>query len=242
MAELDVNPADLLRIAGTYGELAARVAQISPQGAAEVQRIAQTHGPMGYPVATGIAAGWAKQEGALQAKADDFNSYAQRFTQHRATYTDQDSQAAQRNKSIAWPAEPAPRAPAHAQMLGFQQAPLPQAPTTTSPKPDPPQCKPEDQAKLIKRLAEWCLERDRLTKEVSAWDQKYPPGHAFNMNDPAQAAEYERGEQLKIDRTKLIRDYGELLKDATTCGAVQDPQTGDILWPDGTRTTLAPPK
>ncbi|HTQ17030.1 PE family protein [Mycobacterium sp.] len=94
--------------------------------------------------------------------------------------------------------------------------------TTTSPTPEPPQCKPEDQAKLIKRFAEWCSKRDELTRDITAWDRKYPPGHVFDMRDPVQAAEYERGEELKRARGKLIHDFGELLKDATTCGAKQD--------------------
>lgn len=96
MAELNVNPADLLRAANAYGELAARAAQISPQAATEVQRIAETHGPMGYPTAVGIAAGLARREGQLAAKVADFTSYSQRFTEHAATYESVDRDGAQR--------------------------------------------------------------------------------------------------------------------------------------------------
>ena len=99
MAELNVNPTDLLRFADAYGELAARAAQISPQAAIEVQRIADTHGPMGYPTAVGIAAGLAKAEKPLHAKVADFESYSRRFVEHAATYTTQDHQAAQRYSS-----------------------------------------------------------------------------------------------------------------------------------------------
>jgi hypothetical protein len=91
MAELNVNPADLLRFADAYSELAERAAQISPQAVAEVQGIADTHGLIGYPTAVGIAAGLAKAEGPLQAKVDDFNTYAQRMTEHAATYTGADA-------------------------------------------------------------------------------------------------------------------------------------------------------
>lgn len=129
----------------------------------------------------------------------------------------------------------------YVQLAGFQHAALPLDPTT-SPTPEPAQCKPEDQAKFIKKFAEWCTESDRISREATEWDKKYEPGHPFNMNDPAQAAEYERGEKLRQDRAELIRDYGELLKEATTCGAKQDEKTGDIVWPDGTRTTLRPPR
>ncbi|WP_343571930.1 EspA/EspE family type VII secretion system effector [Mycobacterium sp.] len=107
---------------------------------------------------------------------------------------------------------------------------------------EPPRCDPQEQAKLIKKFADWCAERDRLTKEISEYDAKYPPGHLFNKNNPYELSEYERGQELQRERGKLVRDYGELLKDATTCGAKQDPETGDIVWPDGTRTTIRPPK
>ncbi|MEE3065097.1 MAG: type VII secretion target [Actinomycetota bacterium] len=90
MAELNVNPGQLLHFADAYSELATRAGQISPQAAAEVQRIAATHGPMGYPTAVGIAAGLAKADAPLQATVADFNTYAQRFSQHTATYTKAD--------------------------------------------------------------------------------------------------------------------------------------------------------
>lgn len=126
------------------------------------------------------------------------------------------------------------------QAAGYRPKPA-NGPTTTT-TPEPAQCKPEDQAKLIKKFAEWCAERDRLTKEISEYDAKYPPGHWFNKNNPYELSEYERGQELQRERGKLVHDYGELLKDATTCGAKQDEKTGDILWPDGTRTTIRPPK
>ncbi|ORX13078.1 type VII secretion target [Mycobacterium xenopi] len=110
MAELNVNPGDLVRVADAYSELAARAALISPQAAVEAQRIAETHGPMGYPAAVGIVAGLAKAEGPVMTKVDDFQTYAQRFTEHAATYTDEDGQAAQRTKSIDWPTD-LPRTP-----------------------------------------------------------------------------------------------------------------------------------
>lgn len=100
MAELDVNPADLVRFADAYSELAQRAAQISPQAADEVQKVIDTHGPMGYPTAVGIAAGLAKAEAPVQAKVADFNTYAQRFNEHADTYTQVDGQDAQRVKAL----------------------------------------------------------------------------------------------------------------------------------------------
>jgi hypothetical protein len=54
---LNVNPADLYGAADDYAELAARTAQLPAQVRAEVQRIAASHGPIGFPTAVGIAAG-----------------------------------------------------------------------------------------------------------------------------------------------------------------------------------------
>gem|GEM_PF-5046979 len=98
-SELNVRPADLMRVAGTYGELAARARLLSPQSAAEVQRIAETRGPMGYPAAAGIAAGLSKAEGPLNAKAADFQAYSQRFNEHAATYSSEDREAAARTRA-----------------------------------------------------------------------------------------------------------------------------------------------
>lgn len=109
MGALDVNPADLLRFADAYSELATRAAQISPQAAQEVQRIADTHGLMGYPTAVGIAAGLAKAEGPLQAKVDDFDAYAQRLTEHAATYTSADGGGAAKLDGLDFdPSNPPP--------------------------------------------------------------------------------------------------------------------------------------
>lgn len=94
MAKVDVNPADLRRIADSYRELAARAAQISPQAAVEVQRIAETHGPIGYPSAIGVTAGLARAEGAMMAKIADLTIHAERFDEHAGAYTDEDSQGA----------------------------------------------------------------------------------------------------------------------------------------------------
>src|SRR5205814_7667649 len=68
--------ADLLRVAADYAELHARAATISPQAAAEVQRISATHGPMGYPVAVGIVTNLARQQAALDAKTAQFDQYS----------------------------------------------------------------------------------------------------------------------------------------------------------------------
>jgi hypothetical protein len=79
--------------------LGLRAQLISPQAQAEVQRIADTHGPMGMPTAVGIAAGMANAEGPLAQKIKDFDQYAQRFDEHAATYTSQDKEAAAKYKT-----------------------------------------------------------------------------------------------------------------------------------------------
>lgn len=90
MADLNVRPDDLLKVADQYGDLAQRCAVISPRAVEEVTRILETHGPMGYPVAVGIAAGLGSREAQVAAKAADFAEYSTRFTEHAATYTSQD--------------------------------------------------------------------------------------------------------------------------------------------------------
>jgi hypothetical protein len=94
--KLDVNPADLHKAVEDYAELAARAAAISPRAVDEVNRIMATHGPMGYPAAVGIVAGLAAREAQVNAKAADFTAYAQRFTEHAATFVGEDAAAAAR--------------------------------------------------------------------------------------------------------------------------------------------------
>jgi len=96
VAHLNVHLADLLKAGNDYAELAARAALISPQAVAEVTRIIETHGAMGYPAAVGIVAGLAPREAQVAAKAADFGRYAQRFTEHAATYQGTDSDGASR--------------------------------------------------------------------------------------------------------------------------------------------------
>lgn len=101
MEQLNVNPADLLRTAEVYNSLAERVAALPPQASAEAQRVADTHGPMGYPAALGISTGLANAEEPVNAKAADFQRYSQRFIEHAATYTGEDQEAAQRYRGPA---------------------------------------------------------------------------------------------------------------------------------------------
>lgn len=102
MAKLNVNPAQLLDAAGNYRELSTRVAQLSPQALTEVQRISDSHGLIGYPTALGLAAGLAKAEQPVLTKAADFQDYSQRLSEHAATYTDQDEQAARNTRSVVF--------------------------------------------------------------------------------------------------------------------------------------------
>lgn len=99
MGELNVDPGDLLRAAAGYQELGLRAQLIAPQAAEEVQRIADSHGPMGFPTAVGIAAGMSKAEVPLNQKIQDFNEYSQRFMEHAATYTGQDKEGADQYKT-----------------------------------------------------------------------------------------------------------------------------------------------
>lgn len=94
MGTLNVNPADLQNVAERYTELVQRLASISPQAVDETTRISQSHGPMGYPVALGIISALARREAKLDSKSADFQTYAQRFTEHAAAYLGQDTAGA----------------------------------------------------------------------------------------------------------------------------------------------------
>jgi hypothetical protein len=54
------------------------------RAAEEIERIAATHGPIGYPAAVGMAAGMATSEPHIAAKTADFLTYSQRFTERRS--------------------------------------------------------------------------------------------------------------------------------------------------------------
>ncbi|WGI35970.1 type VII secretion target (plasmid) [Mycolicibacterium aubagnense] len=101
--QLNVNPADLLKTADSYTELANRVAAMSPRVADEVQRVVATHGPMGYPVAVGILRGMVPADQAATAKAADFGKHAERFTEHAAAYSSRDAEGAANYAGIQYP-------------------------------------------------------------------------------------------------------------------------------------------
>lgn len=132
MEQLNVNPADLLRAADAYADLAAQAAHISPLAAAEVQRIADTHGPMGYPAAVGMAAGLANAQGPLLAKIGDFTTYTQRLTEAAATYTTTDGAVATPFDSLTFGADRGPTKDSdghvHEASWDKNRAPVPLAP------------------------------------------------------------------------------------------------------------------
>lgn len=131
MAELNVNPGDLLRVADHYTQLAATAALVSPQAVTAVQQIAGTHGLMGYPIAVGVVAGLAKAEGPLQAKIGDFATYAQRFTEHAGVYTTTDADGAAAFDALDFGDGDAPKDPNdHVQAVDFDKnhAPVPLGP------------------------------------------------------------------------------------------------------------------
>lgn len=94
--QLNVEPADLTRVADEYSSLHTAAAAIGPQVTDEVHRVIATHGPMGYPVAVGIVSSMARRQAALDAKAADFSVYSERFLEHAAAYRDADHAGAQR--------------------------------------------------------------------------------------------------------------------------------------------------
>ena len=94
------TPADLNNVSDQYAELQTAAAAISPQAVEEVNRIIASHGAMGYPVAVGVVAGLARRQARLQAQTAQFGVYSARFTEHAATYTTEDAEAAARISDI----------------------------------------------------------------------------------------------------------------------------------------------
>lgn len=92
--QLNVETGDLHHAADQYLQLQAAATVIGPQAVAEVQRIIDSHGAMGYPVAVGVLTNLARREVALAKKTTDFGVYAERFNEHAATYLDQDQAGA----------------------------------------------------------------------------------------------------------------------------------------------------
>ncbi len=109
--KLDVEPADLVRVAGEYSGLQTAAAAIGPLAVDEVNRIIATHGPMGYPVALGVVAGLTRSQGQLDAKAADFGVYSERFEEHAAAYRDADHMGAQRFDALTFAEGAAPPTP-----------------------------------------------------------------------------------------------------------------------------------
>lgn len=169
MGQLNVNPADLLKAAGDYADLSARVAQLSPQAAAQIQAVAASHGPMGYPIAVGIAMGLADREPAVQAKMAQFSTYSDRFTGHAGTYVDQDRAAAAKLDAIAFPE------------MHVDPKPKPETPTKwvvcwlPSPDADPAKYCPADTTRIeyVDSKGQW------IQKDVET-------GAETNLNDIAR--------------------------------------------------------
>ncbi len=94
MGKLNVEPAALQAVAARYAELQARLAAIGPQALEEVDRIAASHGRMGFPVALSLLKTITAGSLQLDAKGLQFLAYAERFTGHAAAYTGQDAAGA----------------------------------------------------------------------------------------------------------------------------------------------------
>lgn len=119
MGHLDVNPADLLKVADGYAEHATRMGQVPPRLAEQLERVAATHGPMGFPAAFAIGQGIAAKAPEVAAKGADFVQYSQNFATHSGTYVSEDQAGAGRIQAV-----------------DFKQAP-PDKPGDDNTEPDP---------------------------------------------------------------------------------------------------------
>lgn len=121
-----------------------------------------------------------------------------------------------------------------------QPAPTP-SPTRESPAYDP-----ADAADLFKKIDDWKQENKSVTNKVKAFNKKWPDGITFDMEDAAQAARYQEWKRehdaVQLARTKVVQEYGEIVVEAGKFGGQVDDSTGDIVWPDGSRTSMRPPE
>lgn len=183
MEQLNVNPADLLKAAGDYSDLSARMAQLSPQAAAEVQRIIATHGPMGYPAAVGIAMGMAEHEPAVQAKAAQLSGYAGRFTEHAAAFTTGDRDLAEKFRELRFP------------QMHVDPKPPPDKPTKwvvcwlPSPDADPAKYCPADTTRIeyVDSKGQW-IQKDVQTGKETILNETAPPGVEYLPSEPTNPA------------------------------------------------------
>jgi hypothetical protein len=121
--------------------------------------------------------------------------------------------------------------------------PLDPTTTTTSPTPAPPSYKPEDIAELIKKIDDWKQKRDTITQKITDFNKE--PSQ-FDGNNPVEVEKYRqhkiRESQLGKERVEVTQEWGSLLIEIGKLGGEVDEQTGDIVWPDGTRTSIRPVK
>lgn len=180
MGQLNVNPADLLKVAGEYSDLSARVAQLSPEAVEQVRSIAATHGPMGYPTAVGVAMGLASREPAMLDKAAQFDGHAARFTGHAAAYVDQDRAAAKKFDAIAFP------------QMHVDPKPPPDKPTKwvvcwlPSPDADPAKYCPADTTRIeyVDSKGQW-IQKDVETGKETNLNDIALPGVQYLPGPPA---------------------------------------------------------
>ncbi len=117
-------------------------------------------------------------------------------------------------------------------------------PPTPSPTREPPAYDPADAADLLKKIDDWKQENKSVANKVRAFNKKWPDGIAFDMEDPAQAARYQEWKRehdaVQLARNKVVQEYGEIVVEAGKFGGQVDDSTGDIVWPDGSKTSMRP--
>lgn len=113
--------------------------------------------------------------------------------------------------------------------------------TTTSPTEPPPQCKPEDIAKLQAKVDDFNRRDKDYLRRVADHNRK---PRDYNINDPEQKKAYElyvqEEHELRDEGRRLQNEGAGLYKDLTECGVKivwdQDHTHAKILWPDGSVT------
>ena len=117
-------------------------------------------------------------------------------------------------------------------------------PSTTTPAP--PAYDPADAADLFKKIDEWRRKNRVATEKVKTFNESWPDGITFDIRDPEQSARYQAWKRehdaAQLARSEVVQEYGEIIVEAGKFGGQADPDTGDIVWPDGSRTSIRPPE
>jgi hypothetical protein len=95
----------------------------------------------------------------------------------------------------------------------------------------------------MKKIGDWKQKRDTVSQRINDFNRE---PSLFDENNPVEVEKYRqhkiRERQLGEEKAEVTEEWGSLLIEIGKLGGEVDEQTGDIVWPDGTRTSIRPVK